>query len=144
MLICAVTWTGCAHNMDMPQGFVPVDDLESGAYAVRGVSADGVVVALRVRKIPKEGSLEFWTTAVTNELVDARGYKPGKPEDVTSTTGLKGRLLPFTTEREGAGFTYTVALFIDGRTLLLGEVGGKTEVVTARKDAVRKALLSVR
>ena len=144
MLLTAVGVTGCAHTMDMPEGFVPVDDMESGAYAVRGVSADGMVVALKVREIPKESSLGFWTTAVTNELVDARGYVPGKTEDVTSASGVAGRLLSFTTEQKGVAFTYMVVLLPNGRKLLLAEAGGKSNIVNPKKDAILKALLSAK
>jgi hypothetical protein len=136
---------GCAlHTMTLPASFVPVDKDYQGTYLVRGVSADGVVVALRREQNPEHGTLEFWTQAVSNRLVTGRSYKAGASEAVKSDAGVPGRLLAFEDQQQGVSYIYIVAVFVQGTDVLVAEAGGKADVVAPRAAEVRKALLSVR
>jgi len=64
---------GCEPTIQMPPGFVEVGKYNLGTYDQRAVSADGVVVALRSETNPKNASLDFWVTAIRDELVKHRG-----------------------------------------------------------------------
>ena len=55
---------GCGHGIDAPDGFVTVDQV--GEFETRAVSAEGVVIALRIHDNPEDGTLAFWSTAIQN------------------------------------------------------------------------------
>ena len=144
-LAAVIGATGCnLRTLSLPPDFIKVDKSEQGAYAVRGVSADGVVVGLRSEPNPEGGTLGFWTAAVTNQMVTDRGYKPAGAEDVKSEAGTPGRLLTFSAERQGTAFTYLVAVYLQGADILIAEGGGKAELVEAKRADIRKSLLSAR
>jgi hypothetical protein len=134
---------GCQPAMVLPDGFVPVEE-QPGLHQMRAVSADGVVLALRSHENPKRGTLAFWSEAIKNELVSAKGYKLVREEPVRSQVGRHGVLLTFTTEQKGTPFTYMTAVFVTGGQVLLAEAGGKADAVKPKLKAITKALLSAR
>lgn len=144
MVVCAGVLAGCAHTMTLPATFVPVGSEDLGDYCVRGISADGVVVALKTQTNPKEGTLDFWVNAATNQLTGGAGYKLDKSEGLASETGTPGKLLTFSTQLEGAPFTYLLAIFVQGGTILVGEAGGKTDAVTPKLEEIRKAFATAK
>jgi len=149
LVLCLVALVACPSckqedRMDVPDGFVEVGREARGDYETRAVSADGVVVALRVEPNPENGAPEFWADAVRNELTQARGYALAKEEEVKSASGLDGRLMEFTADAEGVKAAYLVAVFVKDDDVLVAEAGGKADAVAARRDALRTALLSVR
>lgn len=143
LLAMASTTTGCLRNMDVPQDFVSVDRDDLGPYDVRAVSADGVVVGLRHESNSNGGTLAFWSEAAANEMKN-QGYKFVKAEEVTSASGQAGKLVEFTADQRGMGFTYLLAVYVNPREVLLAEAGGRADDFKKHQDAVRKALLSVR
>lgn len=135
---------GCLPGgMTLPEHFVAVDKTELGDYAVRGISADGVVVGLRVQDNMTNGTLEFWAKAIQNEMT-GRGYQLDKIEEVASAAGKSGRLMTFSVRSRGAPFTYYQALYVVGSRVLVAEAGGKTEAIESRKKDIRASILSVR
>jgi hypothetical protein len=136
---------GCfVRTMNLPADFVKVEETYPGPYAVRAISADGVMVALRSEKNPQNGTLAFWTEAVANQMVSARGYQAAGNEDVTSVANVPGRLLTFTAQKRGVGFTYVLAVFVQGADILIGEAGGRTDAVQPKLAEIKKALVSAR
>jgi len=137
---------GCGTTLDLPENFVAVDEGNLGPYEARGVSADGMGIAVRLEENAENGTLAFWTEAVRRQLA-SRGYTLDKTEDVESDAGLAGTLMTFTTDRGGRPYTYLVAVFVrtslfgDG-DVLVAEAGGETITVTPRLDDLRAALLS--
>jgi len=144
LLLCACVLCGCAGTMTLPANFVPVEKDQLGPYLVRGISADGVVIALRCETNPKEGTLDFWVNAVTNQLAGAAGYKLEKSDALTSDAGVPGKLLTFSAQIEGAPFTYLAAVFVKGSTILVAEAGGKTDAVAPKMEEIRKAFLTAK
>lgn len=139
---------GCGTTLDLPDNFVAVGEGNLGPYEVRGVSADGMVVAVRLEKNAENGTLAFWTEAVKRQLA-SRNYKLDKSEDVTSDAGLAGALMTFSTSRSGRPYTYLAAVFVrtsllDDGDVLIAEAGGETIAAEPRLDDLRAALLSVR
>jgi hypothetical protein len=143
-LLVAATAVGCTHTIDLPSNFVAVEKDALGDYVARGVSADGVVVALRSENNPKNGTLEFWQRAIKNELVVSKGYKLEKEEAVTDRAGTAGTLLLCTAQRSGTDFTYLLAVYVTSEAVLIAEAGGKTEAVTPRLEDLKTAIRSVR
>jgi ABC-type sugar transport system substrate-binding protein len=130
--------------MQMPSGFVEVEANQRGPYIQRAVSADGVVIALRSETNPKDATLDFWVTAIRDELVNRRGYTLAKEEPVEAANGAKGKLLTCTANRSGAEFTYLAAVYVMGGQVLVAEAGGKSDNVVDRLDDIRKAMASLR
>ena len=135
---------GCEPKMQMPSGFVEVETYQRGPYTQRAVSADGVVIALRSETNPKDATLDFWVTAVRDELVNRRGYTLAKEEPAEAANGAKGKLLTCTANRSGAEFTYIVAVYVMGGQVLVAEAGGKSETVVHRLGDIRQAMASLR
>jgi hypothetical protein len=145
IVLACVALGGCEPKMQMPPGFVEVDKYDLGPYDQRAVSADGVVVALRSETNPKNASLDFWVTAIRDELVNRRGYFLTKKEPLAqSGDTAPGRLMTFTAQRSGVEFTYMVVVYVQGGKVLIAEAGGKSETVVHRMADLRKALSSVR
>ena len=144
-LAVAAASAGCmAGTMTLPPDFVKVQDRGADSYAVRGISADGVMVALSRQENPPNGTLAFWTEAVTNQMVSGRGYKAAGSEPIASAENVPGRLLTFTTEKQGAAFTYMAAVFVKGNDILIAEAGGRTDVVEPKLADIQKAFRSVK
>ena len=147
-LIAALALAGGCATMDLPDNFVAVDDSDLGPYEIRGVSADGMVIAARREDNAENGTLEFWTEAVKRELT-GRGYALAKSDPVESDSGTAGTLMTFTATRGGRPYTYLTAVFVtrgligDGE-VLVAEAGGETAAFEPRQDDIRTALLSVR
>jgi len=131
---------GCGRSRGLP---ARVDE-PGGLHQMRAVSADGVVLALRSHDNPRQGTLEFWSEAVKNELVGFRGYKLAGKEAIQSQAGRPGKLLSFATEQKGTMFTYMLAVFVPGRQVLIAEAGGKAQAVQPKAEALKKAMLSVK
>ncbi len=140
----AMMAAGCVATMDMPDGFVQVKNDGDDLYRMRGVSADGVVCALRTHDNPKRGTLAFWSEAVKNELVSSKGYKLIKSEPVQSRAGRPGTLMTFSAERSGTAFTYLLAVFVSRGKVLIAEAGGKADRVKPRLGAIKNAMLSAK
>jgi hypothetical protein len=145
VLAGVVNMAGCMmRTLTLPNNFIRVDKAWQGDFALRGVSADGVVVGLRSEVNPEGGTLDFWTEAIGDQMTKGRGYKATGSEAVTSAGGTGGRLLSFSEERQGVVYTYLVAVYVQGPDILVAEAGGKAEAVAAHQDEIHKALLSVR
>lgn len=157
ILIACVALTallaGCGPKLDLPEAFVSVDESDLGPYEVRGVSADGVVIALRESKSPANGTLEFWAEAVKNELVTNRNYTAQASETITTHSNLEGRLLTFKAVRSGHPFTYMTAVYVEQtvtdwllkrRTVLVAEAGGKAKAIEPHLEKVKESFRSVR
>ena len=144
LLIVAACIPACTDRMELPANFVELDRSERGTYDVRGISADGVVVALRHYPNPKGGSLEFWAQAVKNELTRGRGYTLEGTEPVESASGVAGQMMTFAARRRGAPAQYLVGVFVTSQRVLVAEAGGKEEALSPRLEEVRKSLLSAR
>jgi hypothetical protein len=130
--------------MQMPSGFVEVEKHNLGRYTQRAVSADGIVIALRSETNPKDATLDFWITAIRDELVNRRGYVLAKTEPAEAAGGAKGSLLTFTANRSGVEFTYLAGVYVMGGQVLVAETGGKSETVAPRLGDIRKAMASLR
>ncbi len=134
---------GCGPTIEMPDGFVEVGDDQRGSYDVRGVSADGVVVAVRTQGNEQNGSLAFWAKSIENEMA-GRGYKLDAAEDIISAAGVAGRKFTFTADRAGMAYTYLLGLYVRDRDIVIAEAGGKADAVAPLTEGINKAIRSVR
>lgn len=135
--------SGCLPVMDTPKNFIHVEKHDLGDYTMRAVSADGVVVSLCNRPNMQNGTLEFWSRAIVNEMT-GRGYTLVNNEAVKSEIDLAGQLLTFSTHSRGAPFTYMLAMYVKNNAVIVAEAGGKASAVKEVEDDLRKSLLSVK
>jgi hypothetical protein len=134
---------GC-HTITPPPNFMPVQRADLGDYDQRVVSADGVVIGVRSQSTHSAGTLEFWSQALANELVASKGYQLASTEDAPATNGRTCKVMTFRYSLRGNSMTYLLAVFVDGRDVLLAEAGGKSEAVQKQLLAIRQSLLSAR
>ena len=145
VLAIAAAVGGCQQvKMDVPSSFVSVGKDNLGPYDQRAVSADGVVLACRTQANPSRGSLKFWSKAIKNELAAKPGYALTSDDSAYSYAGLEGRLLVFSTTRQGAAFTYMLGVFVKGNRVILAEAGGRADAVKPLNADLKASLLSVR
>jgi len=136
--------TGCvAPKLDAPDNFIRLS--EPGCwYAGRVVSADGVYIAVRPSRPAEGGNLDFWTTAVRNQLTGGMGYTLEGEGDVTSAGGTKGRRMDFTVALENTSLDYAVALWVLDDRITIAEAGGPKESFDADRAGIEAAFESVR
>jgi len=146
VILAATAAAGCA--VPMPAGYVEVP--EALDYEWRGISAEGVVIGLRIRDNEPEGTIDFWSTVMRRELEGQRGYTMTGSKDVPAGT-LTGSALHFTVP--GAiPKAYWIALFSTrGRflvftwpTITTFEIGGPREAVEKDLPALKAFLLKLK
>ena len=142
-LVILILTAGC-HTLTPPPDFMPVERGDLGEYDQRVVSADGVVIGLRSQATASPGTLEFWSQAVANELTTNKGYQLAGAEDTLSVNGQKCKFMTFHYSLRGNSMTYLLAIYVDGRGVLLAEAGGKADLVQKQLPAIRQSLLSAR
>jgi hypothetical protein len=107
----ATLWPG-AVEMQLPDGFLMVERQRQELKAVTANDAQ-----LRVRKLvaSKNGSLDFWSTALASHLVDRRGYELVDDRTVRDKQNRQGRELTFDVVVGGTPMRYLTTLFVDQR-----------------------------
>lgn len=122
-------------SIDVPGRFVSI---EEGPFEIRAVSAEGARVWLRTRFV--EGAdLDFWQTALLDELDAIRGYDVVRTERHTLADGRE--LLEIVAETTLAAAPYRYQLLVEvGSTPLLGTWVKTLEHVGETKDFDAAAL----
>lgn len=119
----------CAIQAKLPDKFL---ELDSDRYQLKATSADDAI--LWVRRFDNQaddGTLEFWTEALKNNLVDARGYTLVGREKIRTDKGLEGEALVLEatvagqTQRELCALFLTHGLFGDARVYVVEYVAPK-------------------
>lgn len=81
----------CAIHADMPESFLK---LKNDRYEFKATSADDAIFWVRrFDTEPEDSNLDFWEEALTNNLVEGRGYRLVERDKVETRTGLPGRIL---------------------------------------------------
>ena len=144
-LVCALG--ACATPIDLPDSFV---ELQDNGQGFRAVTSDDARVWVRELYDSTEASVDFWTETLRRDFVDGRGYELRGEGEVLDRDGDSGRWLELTGNVGGERVDYLVALWVDrgwlggGNRLKVVEFAARHEVFTARVDAVRAALATVR
>ena len=134
--------TGCVPQMETPDGYVRLQN-PAWTYARKFVSADGVYVGVRKSQSAEGGSLDFWATAVRNELVQSKGYTLVKTAEITNADGTAGRCMDFAASIEGRRLGYVVALWVDGDKVIVAEAGGPKQKFDADRKLIDAALSGI-
>ena len=102
----AILAGGCgpSFTLQLPDRFVNLtDDPEHGddRFDLRATTPDGVVVGVQALDHHVNGTLVFWSEAVTRRLRDQQGYALLSEDDVTAATGEAGHLMRFGRDLDG-------------------------------------------
>ena len=105
---------------------------------------DGVVVGVQSLEHRVDGSLAFWTEAITRRVRDQQGYALVSEEDVRSASGESGHLMRFARDLDGHGYKYSIALFVTPDRIYLVEAGGRTVAYDALESGIEEAINQMR
>lgn len=122
-------------TVPVPQGFARYDNKDR---PWRAVSPDGVLFQVRAAEHKPEATLDFWREALKKRMLDA-GYTLVAEGEVSAGSS-KGYLLelaaPMGTEDE----SYWIAVFPDGKRLIIVEAAGEAGLFQTRAPALRAAI----
>ena len=144
LVAAAVAAGGCAkESFTAPEGYVMLAS-PPYHYQAEAVSADGVYLGLRAAQPSQDGTLDFWATAVKNQIVTSRGYTFVSEAAVAAADGTPGKRMDFTANLQGREFAYLAAVWVKGKDVYVAEGGGPKEKFDADQAKLEKALGTVR
>lgn len=140
LMLAAFAIGGCGEMaMDAPDGFVQMSNEYSGDGKQRLVSADNCMLSLQCEDNLKNGTADFWATAVKAKLI-SKGYEFKESLPIKTTEGLDGVLLKFTK----SDMSYWTALFVKGDLVYVAEAGGVTRNFVPKEPEIVKAFTSIK
>ena len=146
LLTIVLTLLGACASFAPPDGYVGIERPRR-AYELEAVSALNCRYRIRRVDAGANGTLSFWTDAITNELVKSRGYERVAAEPITTSSGVTGHELRFRTASGGIEYSYLVSLVPDrswlSDSILVVEAGGVADVFEADLAAIRAAVASL-
>lgn len=123
LALSAVSTTACGRGfgIDTPDGFAELEANDD--YRYRATTAEGVVLAVRREDNEPKGGLEFWSSAVENEL-STRGYEKVSAKNIKSKNGTAGKQLVYKVSKNGRPNVLWVAVFVTDSRVVVLETGG--------------------
>ncbi len=104
----------------------------------QAVSPDDVVFRVRKAKNKPKAELSYWREALVNRMKDA-GYTVLSESDIQAS-GTPGVLLELGAANGEQDQVYLVAVFVDGRRLVIAEASGESSRFRPRREAVVAAI----
>jgi hypothetical protein len=146
LLLTTLLAGACKTSITLPNDFVELGDRGEG---LRAVTADDARLRVRTLGDPTEGSIEFWSETLRNDLVQQRGYELVNSGEVQDGAGQSGRWLEFATNVRGERIGLLVAIWVrqsllGGPSLQVVEFAAREPAFGSRVAAVRQSLASVR
>lgn len=147
--LSALFSVGCApaFELTLPDRFVDLrddPDVSRMQYDMRATTPDGVVVGVQALAHRVDGSLVFWTEAVTLRVRDQQGYALLSEEDVNSAGGVRGHLMRFARDLDGHAYRYTVALFVTPDRIFVVEAGGREAAYQPLEEGIESSIRAMR
>ena len=145
--LLALSGCGPTFSLQLPERFVVLTDdpdLHEEQYDLRATTPDGVVVAVQQLDQHVDGSLTFWTEAVTRRLRDQQGYALLGEGELTAGSGEPGDVLRFGRDLEGHSYRYTVVLFVTESYIYVVEAGGREEAYAALEGEIERSVRAMR
>lgn len=143
-LLLSLALMSCAHfDAQVPPGFVELGRSSYGPFALRAVTPDGLVLAVRDVENAEvdghpNGDAAFWVKAVSNHLRDTGGYALLGQREVTTRSGAHGTVLSYGHDEGRTPHRYDIALFFRSGGLLLVEAGGEKALFEAHAADVER------
>ena len=145
LLLCCLP-AACSIDMNLPTDFLR---LEQGGVEYKAITPDDGRLWVRAFVNEGDGTLQFWSTTLQNDLVDKRGYELVGTAEVKDGDGNVGTQLECRTVANGERYGYLVSVFVTPGSLLAGsrvvvaEFTAREAVFTDRLDAVRQAIATL-
>jgi len=121
-------------TVPVPEGFAAW----SKARRFQAVSPDDVVFRVRKARNKPEAALSYWREALRNRMTGA-GYTIIAESDI-SASGTPGVLLELGAANGEQDQAYVLAVFVDGRNLVIAEATGEAVRFRARRAAIVTAI----
>lgn len=139
----------CSITMDLPPDFLRIG--RSG-HEYKAITPDDGRLWVREFANDDDGTLEFWATTLQNDLVQKRGYELVGTTTTRDGAGHDGTQFECRAVANGERYGYLVSVFAVPRsfplfsapTIMVVEFTAREAVFTARLDAVRDAIASLR
>ena len=146
MLVVLCAACGGPFSLRRPVDFVELDPLEQAraGYALRAVSADGVVLAVRAIDDPRGASQRFWAEAIRNQVQRGGGYALIEEGELRAASGELGLRIRVGRADDGHAYRYWVAVFAAAGRVFVIEAGGREEQFTAAEAELEAAFTSFR
>jgi hypothetical protein len=121
-------------DVTLPKGFAAYDTRRQDWAA----SPDGVLFRVRTAQHEPEADLSFWAEAMSKHL-DGAGYRVAR-DGAVKAGSVAGQFLETTAPLGAHDYAYAVAVFPNGKSLVLVEVAGPVEKFEARREAIVAAI----
>lgn len=134
LILVLLSLVGCSPKPAVPDGFAPY----KGKQGVKAVSPDGVMYRVRETPNKPEANLDFWKEALVTRQKRA-GYKVIKEGEIEAGK-LKGGLLELQAPMGAQDYTYLIAIFVHGDTLVLVEAAGEVQLFERHRQVILDAI----
>jgi len=135
----------CAIEMDLPEPFLQLDT--PGSW-LKATTPDDARLWVREFADPDQGSVQFWSEALKNDLTRNRGYALVETGEARDQEGREGVRMEFRTTTQGERVGYLVAVFVlpgsSSNTIRVLEFTAREAVFASHVDAVVVAIGSLR
>lgn len=122
----------------LPEGFAPYDISRES----RAISPDGVMLRVRAERHEPVADLDFWEEALLERMAAAGYLQQGDPTRMT-VSGVAGSTVTFHAPLGVDDYTYQVAVFPLGKSLVIVEAAGEISTFEQRSDAIQAAIAAL-
>jgi hypothetical protein len=138
IVVAVLMVSGCKTiPANAPSGFAAYQ----GENPFRAVSPDGVMYRVRTTENKPSADLSFWKTALKKHMTDS-GYHFISESDVSADT-LSGYQLELTAPMGDKDYTYLIALFVKGDTLIIAEASGEISSFKKLQTSIDAAIKKI-
>ena len=138
LVLAVAAGAGCTKHIKTPDDFAEMDD-PGYDYEYRAISSNEIVLGVQKRPNEPRGDVSFWAKVWKEKYPPIKDYTFVDKEAITTSGGLKGSLLTFTSEEEDGLYRMMVALFVIKKDIWILSAGGKDEALQDESDTVTKA-----
>ncbi len=139
-LISMVLFSGCSKLLiEKPEGFAIVS--ESKEY--KAVSPEGVAYRVRVVQNYPEKNLEFWKSALKNQLVK-EGYMLITDEETFQASGKEGVFFEWAVPYMNKNYAFLTGILVYGKRIALVEAAGDLDLFARYRNSILGSMKTIR
>jgi hypothetical protein len=141
LMFAALQSTGCETiEYKKPEGFA---EYKREGKQIKAISADGVVIKVKMIKNDPHGNSPMWMESV-NLYLKSKGYKKLTSREISARSSLKGIYTEYIYRHYGRNYIYSLTLFADSDQLYLVESGGIENYYKKRRESILAAIKSLK
>ncbi len=128
--------TGCkSKHIKTPSDFAQMED-PGYAFEYRAISSNEVVIGVQRKPNEPKGDADFWMNVWKDKYPPIKDYAYVADEKISTSAGLSGFLLEYTSEEEDGKYTLMVALFVKKKYIWILTAGGREDRVAEHRDTI--------